>query len=41
MNKTALKEFANLITDKQQIQKGVQKVLQRLLVWNGVAEERE
>lgn len=32
MNKTDCKEFANLITQQQQIQKGEEKVLQRLIV---------
>ena len=39
MNETDFKEFANLITDEQQMQKREQRVLQRLLLWNGVAKE--
>lgn len=39
MNETDFKEFANLITGEQQMQKREQRVLQRLLLWNGVTEE--
>lgn len=41
VNKTALREFAKLIMDKQQVKKGVQKVLQRFLLQNGVTKEGE